>query len=242
MGDFFGIDRLKKGEDILIWVSDVYRNGWFFFDEEEDYQGVTLWRYDLQMSPELDNATTWAGAANFYQFGPPGVVNMSTCPPGSKDVPSPAFIGKAHFKDSGYVEDGKKLGIAAPSANDDVWIAIEPLSGATFHAKKQLQVNFPINPIPNIAVTQPLAGYEVMYALCYVNEHLELSQKDCDDFSKVYTIQNVAKGFKITGFICLGLIGVILIAALGLKFYRHQTDSGFGKTFSSGGQEVRSSY
>eukprot|EP00494_Astrolonche_serrata_P028404 UN28670 len=105
--DFYGIDNVKRGHDILIWIVDVYRNAIFNWEKEYKYHGVKLWRYRLENHPQLDNATIYPPNAGFYQYGPSGVINITSAMHGV-----PIFVGKPHMLDApDYMEMNKLFGI-----------------------------------------------------------------------------------------------------------------------------------
>ncbi len=127
--------RPLRSDKIILYVSDIYRTVFIQHTSNEDWHGVSLRRYRLQQK-DLYNATMNPNAAQYYQFGPNGMENLTAA------VGFPSWVSKPQFLD-GDAKLVEAIEGLSPNINDhDSYLDMEPMTGLFARAAKRLQLNY----------------------------------------------------------------------------------------------------
>lgn len=203
--------REVSQKEIGCFISDIYRSASIEFDGHSDLYGVQLRRYGLR-EQDLLNATANPENAQFYQFGPTGVQNITTA------TGLPMVLSKPHFLDGAFSLYDSVNGMNPNREIHDTTLDVEPITGVLLRAHKRLQVanyiasyNIPqisltilergliqafINQNPNLngtyqdkfeACVEAPAKWNISNGGLYmpytwVDEHFSMSKSDSEDF------------------------------------------------------------
>jgi hypothetical protein len=203
--------REVSQKQLECFISDIYRTAYVAYEGNVGLHNVNLRRYGLRYE-DLLNATEYPENAQYYQFGPTGLSNITTA------AGLPMFLSKPHFLDGAYSLYNDVDGLKPDRQIHDTFIDIEPITGVLFRAHKRLQVatyvasyNLPaisltlleraliqifINQNPNLngthqadfeaCVEEPtswnISNGGVYMPYTWVDENTAMSQSDCNDF------------------------------------------------------------
>jgi hypothetical protein len=124
--------RTKK---IQVYISDIYRSAYMEHKQNAHWYSVPVRRYSLQ-EKDLYNVTENPNNAQYYSFGPSGMLNTT------KAVAVPVFVSFPHF----YLADPRLVqavkGLSPNKDAHEIFLDIEPQTGLLAVAKKRLQVNY----------------------------------------------------------------------------------------------------
>jgi len=143
--NFFGLFTLENNRaTILAWVNTLYRNIEAGYNTSVHYYHVPLYVYHVVVSPQFENSTTYAPNKQFFQFGPPGILNLSNCISNVQVFVSlPLFLGSEP-----YSSNNSKMGLGDPTWDDCPYMSVEPKTGVIVVANKSLQMNVPMHSLP----------------------------------------------------------------------------------------------
>lgn len=134
--------RPVTAEKLLVYISDIYRTAYMEHTKTVyDWHKVKLRRYQLQMK-DLQNASTNPFEAQYYQFGPAGVENVSAV------AGLPSFVSLPHFLHGQSTLIAGCKGISPKEEVHDTYVDIEPQTGLLVRARKRLQVNYYVASYP----------------------------------------------------------------------------------------------
>ena len=209
--------NVKNTDTLYAFVDSIYRSGYMTYLEDVVLHGVTLKRFVLaeeMLQPYTQNPDN----------KPFQIKNRAIMP-----LPNlPIFITKAMFLDA----DMSVINVTIDNHNppsqererDDVFIDVEPMSGAVFSAQKRLQLNVYLTPLrwknasgvdQVISVTANLPT--TYFPIVHVNEYGIASEKVCNDFiSSVYTPLRVGKYGGVGSFV----VAALLVVAMGITSFR----------------------
>jgi len=118
-----------------VFVSDIYRSAYLLHMNDVDWNGVKVQQFQIQ-EKDTYNATLNPENAQYYSFGPTGILNCT------KAANIPVFISYPQF----YLgQDSLVEAIKGISPNKDAhqsYLRMEPETGLLVEAKKRLQVNY----------------------------------------------------------------------------------------------------
>ena len=135
-GQQFG--RPLRSEKIQAYVNDIYRTVYIYHDSDQDWHGVSLRRYKIQ-EKDLQNATMNPQSAQYYQFGPSGMENVTQA------AGMPTWVSKPHFFDGETELAAAIEGLSPNQISHDSYLDIEPMTGLFARAAKRLQLNYVLN-------------------------------------------------------------------------------------------------
>jgi hypothetical protein len=197
-GKNFQID-LDKNRSVKCWVDDIYRVQKMVYQKEVVVDGITLYKYIMEPH-SMDNATLFPLNAKYYQMGPSGVFNLSSCPPGA-----PIFLSKPHWLDADPIYFPQTTGLTPPTTElYETHIDIEPLTGNNMNTHKRMQINLQIESspmFPNVT--------NIMHPVLWLDEHGHLTWEQAKKFKEsVYAAQHISNACYLTGWI----VGTIFVA------------------------------
>jgi hypothetical protein len=137
-----------------VFISDIYRSAFLEFQETNSWFGIKTKRFGLQ-SKDMLNATQDPENAQYYAFGPQGLLNAT------KASNVPVFISFPHF----YLADPNLVaaveGLNPQKEIHQTYLDVEPQTGLLVEARKRLQVNYLMQDytIPEVAESTVDLGY-----------------------------------------------------------------------------------
>ena len=136
-GLFFAPD-LDKTKLLSTFVDDLFRSTQLEFACEEVVKTLNTYKYQIPLYSQL-NATNNPINEGFYSFGPDGLGNLTAA------VGAPIFPSKPSFLDAEDWLQEEVTGLPpADKEKMDTNIWVEPHTGVTVQAMKQLQINIMI--------------------------------------------------------------------------------------------------
>ena len=137
LNDKYNIDPL--------YIDVVFRNFKLNYDYEYNFKGINVYRYNISIKPELDSQDIYKPNEQFYQIGPSGVVNLTSCYSGV-----PVFVSLVDFLGSEYSINNSLIGLPNVSYDNWPWIGVEPKTGAIFEANAHMTLSTTMDPLPMI--------------------------------------------------------------------------------------------
>ncbi|ETO18606.1 platelet glycoprotein 4 [Reticulomyxa filosa] len=121
---YYGLFNLKKGDPIYAWVDTLWRSIYADYNGTVNYKGVDVFKYLVQLHPQFDNIDIDPSNAQYYQYGPSGVINLTSC------EGIPVFMSMPMFLGSDYAVNNTKMGLRNPIWDQDApFLDVEPISG-----------------------------------------------------------------------------------------------------------------
>jgi len=193
-----------------IFTSQLFRMIQMSSNSTVTFKGIELYKFEIPVVA-LQNSSVFPPNNAYYQFGQPGVMNLTSCQQGA-----PIFMSKPHFLDGQWYES-RVNGLSPNRSLHDTWLGIEPNLGQTFVAYKRLQVNLRLikEPLlyPNIqdGLYIPVAWFE---------QFGEATDDQASQFKdSVYRAITAKKVIQISG-LTVGILLFILAIVLGIFAYR----------------------
>ena len=223
-----------KHNDLYLFSSDVMRTVDFKFKKKKTIHGLTAWTYEPNNNLLLTSEE--AEENDLYYSGFHGSLNVTSV------YGAPAFATKGHYLDIGYNENRTsiirdKAGnlIKADKGKDDLYITIEPWSGATMQAGLRLMLNFRIN--HDFLFENVEDQYLLPYT--YIRKEFALSGSQVSDgLGALRMALNASLGVQISGYI----VGILLILGGGfLIFWAWKIKKAEGLTGYTSVEEVQPS-
>jgi hypothetical protein len=159
-----------------VFISDIYRSCYLKYIEDEDWNGVTTRRFSIQPADML-NATANPNNAQFYAYGPSGILNTTAA------AGIPVFVSFPHFLHGDASLVAAVEGLNPNEEEHESNLDMEPQTGLLTQAHKRLQVNyqmvdkvFPTTDPSNVAMAEGV----------------------CTNFTKIITILDAVKDLNIT--------------------------------------------
>lgn len=135
-GQSFG--RPVTDEKVSMYISDIYRSLFAKYEgTETDWYDVPLRRYGIQRK-DLENATTNAENAQYYQFAQMGLLNLTKA---GGNVVS-LWASRPHFLGSDDRLIASVSGLSPKKEIHDTFLDVEPNSGLLARAHKRLQLSY----------------------------------------------------------------------------------------------------
>uniref|UniRef100_A0A0G4I4Q2 Uncharacterized protein n=1 Tax=Chromera velia CCMP2878 TaxID=1169474 RepID=A0A0G4I4Q2_9ALVE len=132
---------VKKSDDLAVFISSLTRSVRIVFSEEGLVKDrVKTLNYRLAPT-ELMNAEEEPSNADFYAFGPSGLLNLTVC------QGAPVFASKPHFLDGDPRLSSGEFnveGLHPKKSEHDTVLYIEPMTGAVVKGRQQIQLNVAI--------------------------------------------------------------------------------------------------
>lgn len=128
--------RPVTSEKLEVFVDDIYRTAYMEFKKTVyDWHQIPLRRYGLQ-TKDMENYTQNPVQAQYYQFGPEGLENLTAA------TGVPAFVSKPHFLGCDPSLVAAVKGVSPRADIHDTYLDLEPQTGLLARAKKRLQANY----------------------------------------------------------------------------------------------------
>lgn len=111
-------------------------------NETNVLKGITTLRFrisDRVLANSTLNPMNWA----YWMNGPSGVINITNCAPNNV----PIFLSLPHFYRASPSVPALVTGMQPDPTLHDLWLDVEPNTGATMSAHKRLQINVHLKPI-----------------------------------------------------------------------------------------------
>jgi len=198
----------------VAWVDTAFRHVALTYNESLSLYGVNLFRFTIQHD-QLLNASANPENAAYYMFLPSGMANLSAPYNGT-----PLYVSKPHFLDAApcYFE---QVVMTPPNRTlHETVLDIEPTTGATFNAKKRLQLNLYIRPILLLYPNLP----EVYCPMVWIEEGGTITESLADQFkSNINTAMAVETWVGIGGkavgalFLLIAIIAFIGVVVFSYK-------------------------
>ena len=125
--NYFGLNTIKKGygNSLLAWVNDLYVNLIIEYNGTQNYYGMELYRYTVQIIPQFLNYTQYPPNDIYYAEGPSGVLNLTNCYEGIPFYVSlPFFLGGPDYEANLTLMNLTKI-----SWDEQPFIDVEPITG-----------------------------------------------------------------------------------------------------------------
>jgi hypothetical protein len=122
-------------DNLAVFVSDIYRSAFLLYNRDEDWNGVTTRRFQLQPK-DLENATANPENAQYYAFGPSGMENTTEA------AGIPVFVSFPHFLHGDTRLVAATQGLNPNEDEHETFLDMEPQTGLLTQAHKRLQVNY----------------------------------------------------------------------------------------------------
>lgn len=227
------------GDDMQVFIDDLYRSSDLIFIEEmDDWKGIKLRRYGINPD-DMKSSAEDPSQADFFQFGLFGMENMTTA------AGFPLFATKPHFLDG----DSKlKTGVSGLNPTRDIhdtFVDFEPITGVCFRASKRLQTNtiiedwklpdfelslaakeFLKKEMPDLLAVAECLGISADWSkmaprtflpYSWADESVEYSDQDAEDFkTQVYGTQDLADSLAI--YLAIGAGSVFVCALWGWAY------------------------
>ena len=176
-------------DKVQIYVSDIYRSSFSIYEKTtDDWHGVKLRKYIVNLK-DAENATTNPENAQFYNFAPNGLGNLTQV------ATLPLFISKPHFLDADpwYVQS--VVGMQPNREIHDVHFELEPNTGALFRVRNRCQTNYQLNNyhLPKIS----METYAAVEGLCFALENDTASNNTCDGLDTLMQCLAVPSDWKV---------------------------------------------
>ena len=202
----------KSPHDLIMFSNDVMMPVKFKFGENKRVDGLTAWKFNPDNSLML-NSTENEDNAFFYN-GVHGTLNITSV------LGVPAFASKGHYLDIDYnskmtpiLKDKKGKVIKADRGKDDLFVVVEPWTGATMQAALRLMISFRIKK-DFLFENFPEDSYFLPYA--YIRKEFQLSSKQITDgLGALRMALNAVLGIRIVGY----GVGALLMIGGGLLLF-----------------------
>jgi len=165
----------------------------FQHQESLTRDGIKMHRYRVDKM-QFDYAPDW-------DMNLRGYVNLT------RQKQTTLYLSKPHFYDA--LDDwttGKIIGMLPPDqSRDDTYLDIEPLTGATMHARKRIQANLYLPPKAEhnwLNKFNPLVPTGQFYPVMWIDERGDITPKLAKEFKdQVYMAVNLGTALTYVGFI-----------------------------------------
>lgn len=203
-GGFSFHPGVSRKEKLVAFINELYRSGYFSYEEDSQISGITLYKYQLPKE-ELLNTSQDPG---FYANGPSGVLNLTAVVPSNV----PLFVSKPHFLDADPAYLGNVSGLKPDRAKHDSYVSAEPITGAVLDAAKRIQVNLRLtrfSDLPQLSSLRDLTMLPVYWVAQTGTITPDLAAKFK---SSVYTVEEGISGgvWGVTGLAAV----VVVVCAL----------------------------
>ncbi|RYY83742.1 hypothetical protein EON63_10550 [archaeon] len=162
-----------------VFISDVFRSAYAeVMSTEKWYHDIPVQRFGIQQR-DIYNASINPNNAQYYSFGPTGLLNLTMADN------LPVFVTFPHFymADSSLVE--AVVGVQPIKEIHETIVDVEPHTGALVRAKKRLQVNYQVDSMafPQISQESEVFANEICANISSIVA--ELAQLNIIDPSQV---------------------------------------------------------
>eukprot|EP00484_Ammonia_sp_Unknown_P022732 CAMPEP_0197028670 /NCGR_PEP_ID=MMETSP1384-20130603/8298_1 /TAXON_ID=29189 /ORGANISM="Ammonia sp." /LENGTH=608 /DNA_ID=CAMNT_0042457705 /DNA_START=96 /DNA_END=1922 /DNA_ORIENTATION=+ len=193
------------------FVSTLKRPLVFDYDKPVKFKNIPAQQYNMSTGRQFMNESQYPPNAQFYQFGPSGVMNMTNC---FNDLP--LFFSLPHFYGApDFAANNTKLGISEPITERDSggFLQVEPMTGAVLNAQVSLQGNVPLGPLPeydaNISADEPSLTHlppGIMAPTYLLRYEAHLPDNGAKTMAKQISLaSNIDHGLYYFGYVCVGL-------------------------------------
>ena len=120
---------------VQVFVSDIYRSVFLINTGTEDWKGIPVKHFTIN-TKDLYNATQNPENAQYYSFGPKGVLNTTDA------AGIPVFVSFPNFLNGDPSLVSAVQGMNPNQDEHSSFLLVEPQTGLLVQAKKKLQVNY----------------------------------------------------------------------------------------------------
>mmetsp|Transcript_21130 Transcript_21130/g.62936 ORF Transcript_21130/g.62936 Transcript_21130/m.62936 type:complete len:597 (-) Transcript_21130:1730-3520(-) len=207
---------ITKETQLDVFVGDLGRSGHLVYNNSRTINGVTAYRFVL--SPDdFANVKGVSGNCAYSNFGLRGTLNMTSL------VRAPAFASKPFWLD-GDPEYLSNLTNVTPGPRGvtreefDTFIDLEPYTGTTLQAQKQLQLSVQVGPSPYVETAGKLPY--AYFPVCIISEKAIVPNNVTDELAA--TVSFVVDAGGIYYYVGIVLGSLLLVAALASGFHVHR--------------------
>lgn len=146
----YALTDLENKNDVPpLWIDILFRNVYLDYNGTYNLKGIEMYKYGIQLEPQLLSDKEYPPNVQFNQFGPSGILNSSAA---YEDIL--IFLSMVLFYGAPeYLKNNSKLNIPKPGPFDYPFIDIEPRTGAVFYANASMQICTPMHSLPNFNYT-----------------------------------------------------------------------------------------
>jgi lysosome membrane protein 2 len=204
-------------QDLLpVFVDNLFRSAYLAANDSIEVFGIKLLNFGLRTT-DLDNATVNPANAGFYQYGPGGVINLTSCSQGA-----PVFVSKPHFLDADPYYLSQLDGLNPNRSLHETIIAVEPYTGVTMYAHKRLQINVKLQ---EDMLLHPQLRKNLYVPVVWIDEGGGITEDIADEFKgKIYLAETVIVVLQWVGLGC-GIVFFVSTIAMFVVFWRQQKKS-----------------
>merc|ERR1712087_506026 len=93
-----------------LWIDILFRNIYLDFNHTETFKGIELYKYGIELAPQMSNTSIFPPNSQFNQFGPSGILNSTAAYDGIS-----IFLSMVLFYGSpDYMQNLTKMGVQEP--------------------------------------------------------------------------------------------------------------------------------
>jgi len=204
---------VSMGDHLPVYVDNIFRSTDLVASETLQVQGIQLYNFGLQ-DKDLENATLNPDNAAYFQFGPNGVINLTSCSQGA-----PIFVSKPHFLDADPFYLSQLDGLSPDAQLHNTIIAVEPITGVTMSAHKRLQINVKLQ---QDMLLFPRVRQNLYIPVGWIDIAGEITEDLAGQFKgQVYFIETVTLVLQWGG-IGAGIVLFLATIIIFIIFYRRQ--------------------
>lgn len=228
---------------LQIYVSDIYRTVYIEHTKDtRDWHKIKLRRYQLQ-TKDLYNATLNPNSAQYYNFGPSGLENVSNA------VGFDAWVSMPHFYRASSILPASISGLQPNQDAHETYLDIEPVTGLLVRAKKRLQLNYVVKDwyapsvsdyalgnitaacslvntaeceaakelltCLNVETNWTVQNNEIYYPYAWAEESFSLSREDADSLNdSLFSFINLAQQIQLWSLVAAGIFFATLVGLL----------------------------
>ncbi len=221
---------LGENEKLEVFIEDIQRCVYLAHQSETIYKGITLYHFILDPAM-LQNSTLNPSNAPYYQFDFVGIFNET------RVFGIPIFASKPNFLDADQRIIESISGIHPNRDDHETFLDVEPISGATFHVHKRLQINLKLEPVVKESWGMKLPSI-LFVPLSWADEYAEISDSDASKFrSSVYLARDLIYWIPIVGTIlsCSFALLILLVHWAILKRFKTNQSGMLNAVFQGDG-------
>lgn len=199
---------LKKEEGLESFSPDLCRSLVARYEKNTKYDGIPVWLYSASLGDMSKNADEKCFCPTNETCLKKGMMDLFKC------IGVPIYVSLPHFYDSDESYLRAVEGLHPSKTLHGIEIYFEHMTGGPVSARKRLQFNMPIEPIPKIAIFNDLPT--LVHPIFWVEEGVSLNDTFTKPIKNLFTILKVVKIFKWI-ILMASLLGIVIAAYLMYK-------------------------